>query len=531
MKSTKLVTLLFGSLIAGLLILAWTGVSDSSVLSTSVQTNHSEIKALTEAAGCTAYPITLAASSRSVTLPGQGTNPYPDAAEFEYPPTPPTYESFASHQPDVPLVSASAGTLFRLERGFSNETFNWLVWNLGIEPSAVTLANSLTWPGDSDDYADHGDPGTPSGSFSHVVRGYVEPGDDGDTSLDSGDWVAATGDVFDSAAVRAALNAHIDVGRILRLPVWDITDGGTATSGRYRVSGFAIFRLVGYSMGDHWILVEFVEWDNTCARQLSWQHYLPIVHRLISAPRILYFTANVALADPGDTIELAWATEHATTVTLYHLLPTGQFGSFWSVAASGTMTYTISEGQRNQDRFVLYAGNDAFPWVTASLTIPLNCPYEWFFAPAPDICAQDAALISPGAEQHFEHGLMLWVGAEDRIYVLYDPDQYTDRWDAFADEWQEGDPLDDPTITPPPGFYQPQRGFGLVWREQPLVRDRLGWAVAPEQGYETAVQHTSYARYNDIFVRASDGNVWRLLPNSSGWEKVFVTGLAIPRNP
>jgi len=114
---------------------------------------------------------------------------------------------------------------------------------------------------------------------------------------------------------------------------------------------------------------------------------------------------------------------------------------------------------------------------------------------------------------------------------LYAPDQYTDRWDAFADEWQEGEPLDDPTITPPPGFYQPQRGFGLVWREQPLVRDRLGWAVAPEQGYETTVQHTSYARYNDIFVRASDGNVWRLLPNSSGWEKVFVTGLAIPRNP
>ena len=116
--------------------------------------------------------------------------------------------------------------------------------------------------------------------------------------------------------------------------------------------------------------------------------------------------------------------------------------------------------------------------------------------------------------------VMIWVGEEDRIYVLYDDTIYTDGWNAFTDEWQEGDPVDDPTIVPPPGFYQPQRGFGLIWREQPMVRERLGWAVAPEAGGDTAVQRTSYYKYNHTYLKALDNNVWHLFPERSDWEKL-----------
>jgi hypothetical protein len=80
------------------------------------------------------------------------------------------------------------------------------------------------------------------------------------------------------------------------------------------------------------------------------------------------------------------------------------------------------------------------------------------------------------------------------------------------------DPESDPSIEPPPGRYQPIRGFGMVWREQPGVRDRLGWAVEPETGYETAIQRTSYVRYNHTYIRARDGGVWRLGPERSEWE-------------
>ena len=35
------------------------------------------------------------------------------------------------------------------------------------------------------------------------------------------------------------------------------------------------------------------------------------------------------------------------------------------------------------------------------------------------------------------------------------------------------------------GLRTPQRGFGKVWRENPAVRERLGWATQPERS-ETA---------------------------------------------
>jgi hypothetical protein len=262
--------------------------------------------------------------------------------------------------------------------------------------------------------------------------------------------------------------------------------------------------------------------------------FLPMVQRPHPLPAINFFEANVAMADPGDTIELSWDTTDAVSVTIYHLLPTGQLGKFWHVAMSGTMTYTIDVNSRNQTDFLIFASNVVGQWVSASVHIGLTCPDPWFFEPAPAICSVTAALISNGAEQHFEHGVMLWVEEEDRIYVLFDDGQTTTAWGAYTDEWEEGMPEIDPTIVPPPGYYQPRRGFGLVWREQMsggiLVRDRLGWAVDIESEYETAVQRTS-SSYSDTYVRAADGNVWRLVTEFSDWEKIIVEPEAVIGEP
>jgi hypothetical protein len=114
---------------------------------------------------------------------------------------------------------------------------------------------------------------------------------------------------------------------------------------------------------------------------------------------------------------------------------------------------------------------------------------------------------------------MIWVQEQDSIYVLFDDGQ-SPKWSIFPDEWDEGEPEDDPSIIPPGGFYQPVRGFGLIWREEMGLRDRLGWAVDLESGYTTYVQRTSRPKYNDVFILALDEKVWQLLPESSGWEKV-----------
>ncbi len=233
-------------------------------------------------------------------------------------------------------------------------------------------------------------------------------------------------------------------------------------------------------------------------------------------PTIAYFRADVTEADPGDTITLEWESSGGVRAVLYHLMPTGQLGNSWEVSVTGSMSYTIPTEARNQEQFVLFVFDAAERQAQATLTIPLRCPSTWFFTPAPDECPRSDPLQTDGAEEHFERGVMLWSKAEDRIYVLFDDGQQP-AWVAYVDEWDEGEPESDPSIVPPPGLYQPVRGFGLVWRERPGVRDRLGWAVDPEWGYPMAIQRTSRPKYNLTYIRALDGGVWELGPEGSSW--------------
>jgi hypothetical protein len=243
-----------------------------------------------------------------------------------------------------------------------------------------------------------------------------------------------------------------------------------------------------------------------------------------AGPLIDYFRPSSEAADPGDTITLEWMTTGAITVTLWRLAPTGQFSAFWDVEGAGTFEYDIGQHERNQTRFALIAGDNAGQLDSATLSVSLRCPDSWFFSNAPDICPANAAVHSDGAEQRFQNGLMLWSQGEDRIYVLYD-DGLSPKWGAFPDEWDSGEPDRDPSLSPPPGLLQPVRGFGLVWREQPGVRERLGWATLEETPYSTSVQRPSYAKYNETYILAADGLIWKLLPERSGWEKIQGQGI------
>jgi hypothetical protein len=53
-------------------------------------------------------------------------------------------------------------------------------------------------------------------------------------------------------------------------------------------------------------------------------------------------------------------------------------------------------------------------------------------------------------------------------------------WFCFNDTFVEGEAEIDPSLIPPEGMYQPRRGFGKLWRNNPEVKDRLGWALTPE---------------------------------------------------
>jgi hypothetical protein len=88
------------------------------------------------------------------------------------------------------------------------------------------------------------------------------------------------------------------------------------------------------------------------------------------------------------------------------------------------------------------------------------------------------------------------------------------RWEARPDAWTETQPVSDPTLAPPAGLVQPVRGFGKVWREEPGVRERLGWGLANEQGTEAFVQSFE----NGLMVQAG-GKTYALIdsPGENRW--------------
>jgi hypothetical protein len=129
--------------------------------------------------------------------------------------------------------------------------------------------------------------------------------------------------------------------------------------------------------------------------------------------------------------------------------------------------------------------------VTLRMTTPdpnPNCPehYPWYFENRADECA--AVLLNTWAVwQPFEHGLMVWTQEAGRTYVLIEDGAPFKPYQVVSDPFGLPLPEPDPSQAPPEGFYQPERGFALFWRSlvpgHEWVRQRLGWATAPEQAY------------------------------------------------
>jgi hypothetical protein len=112
-----------------------------------------------------------------------------------------------------------------------------------------------------------------------------------------------------------------------------------------------------------------------------------------------------------------------------------------------------------------------------SLSAALGCPTGIDPHVTPDAWEVQTAF------QPFEHGMMIWsnkIGYYDRpvVYVLSENGSYQ----RYDDTFQDGVDPESGGEIPPAGLFEPIRGFGKVWRENPGVRSALGWATAPEIG-------------------------------------------------
>lgn len=223
--------------------------------------------------GCDGFPIVVEEGQRSVTqalyesIVVGSPNFYPQPA--------PAYITFYNHRPDKPFSQAHEGDIYLVQNGGGGGGFGWLVWNQYINASSGILERSLTWPGNSKDYTTVATSGQnpPNPPFPHKVYGYIDYNDPWDTSMNIGDWVMSDTGAVNSSGVRDMLEGHIDSGRQLRLILYN-NFTGTGSNARYQISGFAIFRLLGFQLSANgqqgsFILAEFIRWDDSCGQAVT----------------------------------------------------------------------------------------------------------------------------------------------------------------------------------------------------------------------------------------------------------------------
>jgi hypothetical protein len=262
-----------------------------------------------------------------------------------------------------------------------------------------------------------------------------------------------------------------------------------------------------------------------------------------TSPQIFFFTVTpTTTLRVGDKLALAWAAS-GEQAEICPILGPGP-GLCQEVPLAGNMTIVTDEQSMAYSALALRvtAGQAV---VVSGVTVHLQCQNlrAWFFAKPPLACPTGPPSVSKAAFQRFEHGMMIWLegpqeAPDDDTYYLFfqnDPAQtsflrtYTRLEGALR--LKPGASPDHRTgEMPPPGRFEPVSGFGLLWRgevelppqvqvpdDQKSLRQRLGWALAPEVGYDFAEQCevVPVAHYWKCYIGLPDGKVLSTHPDST----------------
>ena len=140
--------------------------------------------------------------------------------------------------------------------------------------------------------------------------------------------------------------------------------------------------------------------------------------------------------------------------------------------------------------------------VSEDVTISVTCAQPWLGGVgASPTCPEEPAITVFAVYQPFERGALIWFGDTRQIYVLTGDG----RLRVYQDSFVEGMP--DPADVAPEGLLTPVRGFGRLWETLGGQTGALGWATAPEAGFDAARQpagRTSYTTY----IQGTDGRVY-----------------------
>ena len=195
---------------------------------------------------------------------------------FQYPNAAPVYMNFNTapalrgnnfdrNWPGVPLRDAISGYIFLAREEGPSGSFGWLSWR--PPASAENLKDSLTFPGNYLDKVE----GYPGGAADMGTTGDPPGADtgDGDGTLEIHEWVEnSTGNI---SAAEGIIRGYVNSQTPVTIIITDQTNGLTGENANYRLAGFVIAKILGYSFQgpgeDKWILFEFVDWGKVCVSE------------------------------------------------------------------------------------------------------------------------------------------------------------------------------------------------------------------------------------------------------------------------
>lgn len=215
---------------------------------------------------------------------------------------------------------------------------------------------------------------------------------------------------------------------------------------------------------------------------------------------------------PGESVTIDYEV-HANSAALCLAPPFTQDWTCYSAPTTGPFTLDIPATTKTNLQFELRAFSDYNQTVAAGAVL-LYCDKDaWFFSGPPVTCPAGQPVQTAAAYQQFEHGTMFWLDdgqwwdPGSAIYVLYN--EQNQVFDPFPEySLPDADaPTPNTEYEPPEGLYVPESGFGLLWREYSWVRQRLGWALAPEVGYTATIQREFVQDGSNLYLLDADNQL------------------------
>lgn len=235
-----------------------------------------------------------------------------------------------------------------------------------------------------------------------------------------------------------------------------------------------------------------------------------------NAPLIEFFTSDVLAVAPGSEVTLYWSARNVDGAVIYRLNEAGQRTQVLNVPPDGQEVVSVRRQERGQLAFLLTIG-EGERYQEVRLNIPIQCPVAWFFSPAPEACADEEAVQTRMIEQVFQRGRMLYVEADDQLFALFN-DGREPAWLRFTNRYDpEIHAESEPNFVPPPGFFQPLRELGFLWRGNEVVRNRLGLGIEEASAYQGLRQTLTRGGETTLYLTSADGRVLEILPDGDAW--------------